>query len=90
MTPTHTAHIYRDFIADSKGITLVHYLQSIDLAREHQQALRAEALHERLVEEALRSHNCGSRRARISSIRTVLHRASTALGFAPFTHSRVA
>ena len=88
MTRTRAAHVYGWFIANPKGITLVHLLQSIDLVSEHQQALLAEARHEHLVQEALQSRYSGWRQARTSSIRTALHRASTALGFAPLTRSR--
>ena len=68
----------------------MHYLQSIDLARESQQALLAEAAHEQLVQEALQSRHRGSRRARSWSLRTALQRASTALGFAPLPRGRAA
>ena len=68
----------------------MHYLQSIDLAREYRQALLAEAAHEQLLQEALQSCHCGSRPARSWSLRTALHRASTALGFAPLPGARAA
>ena len=66
----------------------MHLLQSIDLVSQHQRALLAEARYEHLGQEALQSRPAGSRQARTWSIRSALHRASTALGLAPLTRSR--
>ena len=66
----------------------MYHFHCIDVAREHQQALLAEAAHEQLVREALRSGHSGHSLIRTWSLGTVLHRASNALGFAPLIRSR--
>jgi hypothetical protein len=68
----------------------VHFIHSVYLAREHQQALLAEAAQDQLVQEALRSRHPASSRPRTSRISNAFHRASTALGLASLTGTRAA
>ena len=67
----------------------MYHFHCIDLARGHQQALLAEAAHEQLVQEALRSGHSARSLTRTWSLGTVLHRVSNALGFVLLTRSRV-
>jgi len=67
----------------------VYYFHCIDLARERQQALLDEAAHDQLVQQVLRNGHSATPVANTWSFRTVLHRASHALGFAPLTRNRV-
>ena len=63
-----------------KESTVVYYEHSIFLAREHQQALLAEAAQDRLVQEALRNRHSASPRTHASRMRKTLRQASAVLG----------